>query len=109
MENKIIKKCSSKSHLEINAICFCQECRVYMCDKCKKFHSDLLFTHHQVNLDNYDKDINNFFNGICQEENHPNLLEFYCRDHNKLCCAACISKLNKNKYGQHKNCNVCII
>ena len=75
MNSKNIK-CSSKNHLEINAICFCQECRLYMCDKCKTFHSDLFVTHHELNLDNLENDINEFFNGTCQEENHPMILEF---------------------------------
>ena len=108
MENQI-KKCSSKIHLDTNAICFCKECRVYMCKECQKFHSSLLFNHHQIDLDNSDKDINLLFTGICDEENHPNKLEFYCKDHNKLCCGLCIIKIEKDGYGQHTNCNVCTI
>ena len=41
MEEKNIKKCSSKKHKEIDAIYYCLECRVYMCNKCENFHCDL--------------------------------------------------------------------
>ena len=49
------------------------------------------------------------FTGLCQEVNHKNKLEFYCKNHNKLCCAACLSKITGNGYGQHFNCEVCLI
>ena len=38
-----------------------------------------------------------------------NKLEFYCKNHNQLCCVACISKIKTKEYGQHKNCDICII
>ena len=94
----IIKKCSSKKHLDVNAVCFCQECRLYMCQKCHQFHSES-YDHHLINLDNLIKDDYNFFNGICQEKDHIGKLEFYCRDHNILCCAECIIKHKKEGYG----------
>ena len=47
------------------------------------------------------------FIDICQEENHFAQLEFFCKTHNELCCAACISKIKDNEYGKHKDCNVC--
>ena len=49
------------------------------------------------------------FTGYCKEINHPNKLEFFCKNHNKLCCAACLCKLNEKGVGQHKDCDVCII
>ena len=45
---------------------------------------------------------------FCKEQNHKNKLEFYCKNH-KLCCAACLSKITGNGYGQHFNCEVCLI
>ena len=36
-------------------------------------------------------------------------LEYFCKEHNQLCCAACIAKLNINGDGQHKDCDVCDI
>ena len=36
-------------------------------------------------------------------------LSYFCKDHNQLCCAACIAKINKNGDGQHHDCDVCSI
>ena len=33
-------------------------------------------------------------------------LEYFCKTHNKLCCAACLSKIKDEKNGQHSDCNV---
>ena len=105
MEEQIKQiKCSSEEHKEIDAINFCPECRIYMCNKCQNLHSSPLFkSHHPYNL-NKEAEI---FNGFCKEKNHPNKLEYYCKDHNQLCCSVCIAKLNIKGDGQHKDCNVC--
>ena len=50
MEKKT-KKCSSEYHKENDAISFCQECKIYMCNKCEKYHSELFQRHHQFKLD----------------------------------------------------------
>ena len=103
MENKI--KCFSEEHKEIDAISFCPECRIYMCNKCEKIHSSFFKNHKSYKL-NKDEEI---FTGFCKENNHPNKLEFFCKNHNQLCCGLCIAKLNKKGLGQHKDCDVCII
>ena len=107
MEEQIKQiKCSSEEHKENDAISFCPECRLYMCNKCQNYHSSPLFkSHHPYNL-NKEAEI---FNGFCKEKNHPNKLDFFCKEHNQLCCAACIAKLNENGNGQHKDCDVCNI
>ena len=97
-------KCSFKEHKEIDAINFCPECRIYMCNKCQSHHA-ALFNHNTFNL-NKEGEI---FTGFCREKNHTIKLEFFCKEHNKLCCAACIAKLNENGNGQHKDCDVCNI
>jgi hypothetical protein len=33
-------------------------------------------------------------------------LEYFCKTHNQLCCAACISKIRNKGNGKHKNCKV---
>ena len=98
-------KCSSKLHQNINANSYCQECRLYMCEKCQKMHLEL-YNHNQLNINENQNDI---FTGVCNEENHINYLEFFCKTHNKLCCLACISNINKKGYGEHKDCDICII
>ena len=100
------KKCSLKKHEEINAISYCQECKIYMCNKCENHHIELFQNHHEHKLD---KDINEIFTGFCKEINHFDKLEFYCKNHNKLCCTACISKIKREGKGQHTDCDVCNI
>ena len=104
MENQI--KCSSEEHKEIDAISFCPECRLYMCNKCQNLHSSPLFkSHHPFNF-NKEAEI---FTGFCKEKNHPMKLEYFCKEHNQLCCAACLCKVNDNGDGQHKDCDACYI
>ena len=105
MENKE-KKCSFKEHEEINANYYCGECRVYMCKKCENFHSKLLHNHQIFNLEKENQEI---FTGLCNEEDHQKKLEFFCKTHNQLCCVVCISKIKLNKYGIHKDCDVCLL
>ena len=101
------KKCSHKKHSEINAISYCQECNLYLCNKCTNFHLEYLDTHHNYNIDKNNQD--DIFTGICNEPNHTNKLEFYCKSHNKLCCIACLCKFKEKGNGQHSDCNVCSI
>jgi hypothetical protein len=98
------KKCSSKKHSEIDAESFCLECNKYLCDKCLNFHSELFDNHQICKLD---KNVEDFFSGFCKEKGHNNKLEYYCLDHNQLCCANCLCKISDGKNGQHKNCKVC--
>ena len=76
-----------------------------MCNKCDKVHSTL-FKNHSLYQLNKDEDI---FTGYCQEKNHPNKLEYFCKTHNQFCCATCVVKFNKKGEGQHKDCDVCYI
>ena len=36
-------------------------------------------------------------------------LNYFCKTHNKLCCAACIAKIKGKGAGQHVDCDVCYI
>ena len=98
------KKCSLSEHQNINAISFCPKCNIYMCNKCQNLHTELFKIHQTFNLNN---DIDDFFSGIYQNENHPNSLDFYCKTHNILCWVGCISKIKNEIYGQHSDCQVC--
>ena len=103
-QNEIInKKCSLDEHKELDAIYYCQECKISMCKKCEKDHSRLLKNHHIISLD---KDINEIFTGLCTKPNHALKLEYYCKTHNQLCCAACIAKIKNKWNGQHKDCDI---
>ena len=74
-----------------------------MCKKCENVHSGLLKYHHFYSLD---KDIKEIFTGLCTKPNHSMSLDYYCKTHNQLCCAACISKIRNKGNGKHKNCKV---
>ena len=99
-------KCFTEEHKEIDAISYCPECRIYMCNKCENMHSALLKSHHHPYKLNKEEEI---FSGYCKEKKHSNQLEFFCKNHNQLCCAACIAKLNEKGVGQHKDCDIYII
>ena len=107
MEAQIInKKCSLKKHNQNEAIFFCLECKIYMCNKCENYHSELFPNHNKHKLET---NINEIFTGFCKEENHNNPLLFLCKSHNQLCCGACLSKIKKKGNGQHSDCDVCLI
>ena len=100
------KKCSFKAHKESNAISYCEQCKIFMCNKCLNHHKELFKNHQQYNID---KNNNDIFIDICKENGHEKKLEFFCKTHNELCCVGCIVKLNEKGYGQHKDCDICSI
>jgi len=55
------------------------------------------------------QDSKEIFTGYCKEEKHQMELEYFCKTHNQLCCAACIAKLQKKENGKHKDCDICFI
>ena len=99
-------KCFNKNHKEINANIYCQICKVFLCNKCENFHSELHQDHITTNID---KDINEIFTGYCKEKEHFNKLKYFCKNHNILCCASCITKIKGEGNGQHTDCNIYLI
>ena len=89
---EIKKICSCKEHKESNAIIYCQECNIDMCNKCSNLHQQLFkdHNHHIYNLDKNNGD--KIFINLCRENNHMNKFQYYCKDHDILCCANCIVK-----------------
>ena len=108
MENNI-KKCSSTEHKEIDAIFYCSICKLYLCNKCEKIHKNWFqnFENHVVYK--LDTDLSEIFIGLCKEENHFSELEFFCKNHNTLCCSKCITKIKNEQYGKHRDCDVYLI
>ena len=100
--NEHIQKCSSIKHEKAIAVNYCQECRLYMCEKCLDYHKQF-YNHHLIDIN---KDKEEIFNGICQEEYHLNNLEYYCKNHNQLCCDSCIVNFKKKGKGLHSNCDI---
>ena len=109
MEAEDKKKCSNKKHSDLNAINYCSICNLYLCNKCSNIHSEYLESHHINNINEINNIEKETFSGLCQEFNHKNELIFYCRDHNTLCCAACLCRIKENGNGLHHDCNVCTI
>ena len=107
MSDERVKKCSLIDHKEIDSIIFCYECKIYMCKECEKYHSKIFKNHHQFKSEN--KDISEIFIGLCKEENHQDILKYFCKTHNELCCAKCITKIKTKEIGQHKDCEICLI
>ena len=97
------KKCTSLLHKEINATSYCIECKIYMCNKCLNLHSELFTNHKSYNLD---KEFKEIFSEFCSEDTHSMKLKYYCKNHNKLCCPACIAKIQDKENGQHSNCDI---
>ena len=104
-EKKRCNSNASKEHGEVDAIIYCLECKLYMCNKCETLHSKLFLNHHIFNLDKEKEEI---FTGYCKKENHTKL-DYFCKTHNELCCGVCIVKVKKEGNGQHSDCDVCII
>ena len=101
------KKCSLKKHSEVDAVIYCQECKLYLCNKCQSHHLELFDNHNMIKRDLF---VNDNFTVYCNEQKHKNyFLEYYCQSHNKLCCAACIAKIKGEGNGQHTDCKVCLI
>jgi len=100
------KMCYHQDHSNIEAVYFCIECKIYICNKCENFHSKLFKNHHKYTLDK-NKNISEIFTGFCKEENHLDKLEFFCKTHNQLCCAGCITKIKIKDKGQHNDCEIC--
>ena len=103
-----MEKCSLKLHKELDAISYCQPCKIFMCNKCEKLHSELFENHNLFKIEK-GKDINEIFTGFCKEKNHNCELKYFCKSHNKLCCAECITSIKDNDNGMHKDCNICLI
>ena len=104
-----MKKCSMIEHKENNAISLCQECKIYMCNKCENLHSGLFKNtknHHQIKLDDNSNNID-LFSGLC--ENHFLELKYFCKTHNELCCSECIIKIKTKKIGKHSECDIYLI
>ncbi len=58
------KKCSNENHSKIDAINYCHECILYLCNKCSINHLELLKNHITYI---FDKNIQDIFTGIYKE------------------------------------------
>lgn len=98
-----MKKCLN--HKESDAVIYCQECNMTICNKCKQHHSEL-FKSHLVHI--LDKNFTSIISKFCRDEHHNVEFEYFCKNHNQLCCAK-FSKFVKNGNGKHSKCDLCPI
>ena len=84
----------------------CSICKIFMCRKCEILHLNFCQI---IKILLFKKVTKKFFSGFCKEENHNNQIEYFCKSHNQLCCAACIAKIIKRTNGKHKDCEICVI
>lgn len=121
-----VKKCSNKSHNNINSCSYCPQCNIFMCEECENSHSEDKNSHKAIKIDPYkSQNLGNFhsnriistltdifskYTGTCNEQNHFNgPLDYFCKTHNKMVCGYCICKINANNHGFHKDCDVDLI
>ena len=104
-----MEKCSSINHKEIEALSFCNDCKLYMCNKCENYHSELFKERHNLIKLQKDKDMDDVLSEFCNEKNHKLEFQNFCKKHNTLCCAKCITKLKGKENGQHSDCDICFI
>ena len=104
-----MEKCSSINHKEIEALSFCNDCKLYMCNKCEKLHSELFQKNHNLIKLEKGKDLADMLSGFCNEKNHKLELKYFCKNHNRLCCARCVAGLEDEEDGQHADCDICFI
>ena len=101
-----IKRCSTKSHWNKKATKFCLTCNKPFCEICAASHNKCDRKHELFSIES---DANLSFTNTCKEGNHPNKLDYFCKTHNNLCCAACLCKIKAKGDGQHTECNACHI
>ena len=77
-----------------------------MFDKCLDSHNKLLKGHLQNDIS---KNSGETFINLCKKVNHEKKFEFFCKDHNELCCSGCVTKIKYKEYGEHYDCNICSI
>ena len=104
-----MEKCSSINHKEIEALSFSNDCKLYMCNKCENYHSELFKERHNLIKLQKDKDMDDVLSEFCNEKNHKLEFQYLCKKHNTLCCAKCITKLKGKENGQHSDCDICFI
>ena len=98
------KICSFQGHEKIQANIYCVSCNVYMCPKCESFHSKLLPNHKIYDIDKINLD--ELSQEVCKQEKHNLELQYFCKNHNILCCAKCITKIKNKGNGLHKDCDI---
>ncbi|XP_053391542.1 uncharacterized protein LOC128554306 [Mercenaria mercenaria] len=86
----------------ILAVCFCEECNVYLCRNCNKVHKRLASTREHVVKE--ETDLPEKTSPEASKTDLPEkclshgdqVIDHYCISHEELCCSMCLSKSHHN-------------
>ncbi|XP_071170157.1 uncharacterized protein [Mytilus edulis] len=98
---RVVCEICEAQHITKSAIYWCPECEEGLCSICQKHHSFSKGTrnHETISIENYLK-LPSSISKIATYCNEHNLkYQNYCPQHDKICCAVCISELHKNCTG----------
>jgi len=98
MEN-LKKKCSFKEHEKNDAISYCQECKIYMCDGCDDSHLKL-YHHHWYSLD---KNKNEEILNIILKEDDILIKRITKSDNYEICLQEAIKNIKFKLAENYKN------
>ena len=94
------QKCSLEEHKESEAISYCQECNIFMCNKCDKVHLSIRKNHHIFSLD---KNVKEIFTSFSKEEKHLYELENIYKIHDRLYYEQSTTNIKNKGNTQHTN------
>ncbi|KAL3884081.1 hypothetical protein ACJMK2_030303 [Sinanodonta woodiana] len=105
-ESKVERLCNSCRYENMSepAVHFCFECKEALCETCLKFHRKLSDTkeHKTININEISNNLENLFklgNGFGCPKHVSKEIEYFCRNHDILCCATCL-------FNQHRDCKL---
>lgn len=105
MDKYLIKKlfCSLDDHKDKEAIIECENCDIKLCNECSKIHKKYLPKHNLILMNSLESF---YLKYNCSYENHNKILNYYCENHNELCCALCLCIKEDSNFGIHNKCKI---
>ncbi|CAC5373874.1 TRIM33 [Mytilus coruscus] len=94
--NEVCAGCLRDNEEEI-AVLWCNDCEELVCRPCSKVHRRFAIPHDVVDIKHI-PDVNKALSKICKDHTGQKLF-FFCVNHDKIVCPACLSEL-------HKECNI---
>ena len=94
----ICDPCQSR-HITKTSVTWCMECEEELCSECTEFHTSLKIArnHHVVDLrlkTSYSSLLTK--SGLVCEQHTNYEVEYFCVDHDELCCRDCLAKTHKS-------------
>ncbi|CAG2204791.1 unnamed protein product [Mytilus edulis] len=98
---RVVCEICEAQHITKSAIYWCPECEEGLCSICQKHHSFSKGTrnHETISIENYLKLPSSISKIATYCREHNLKYQNYCPQHDKICCAVCISELHKNCTG----------